>query len=377
MQDTVYDKIYLDDIELNLASSILDLPIDKVKKLSVEEIYASLADSGYAVIRKYVKTRISDNYLENYAILPENISKEDSQLVEKMWKEMIFMGSMGYSNIFNRITYPYGKGYESIRKKPIVSTQDGATQILDIFLREKEGNLTEAEQEMIKKYRDFELTRLLTSDEDVKQLPINNDNSCVYIITPEDVIGVTLRNVRHLWQARDAFSNLYFEKYIETSRESLSKDEAEKYNSIIIELSTTSGVPIIPWLPRKINSFQFQELIKFCDELVRIKEETKIDFDETVFVDPKGNHYSSDIQAFKNMLEGNKDLLVEDSLETPKRTPFPTRTDITDEKLDSILQTKENLVADNVRNELKKGNLDSIRTGESLVLEAKQETIDK
>ena len=290
---------------------------------------------------------------------------------------MTSMGSMGYSSIFNRTTYSYGKGYESIRKKPIISTIDDTSEILDIFLREKEGKLDQKEQEMLEKYRDFELKRLLTSSEDVKKYPINNDNSCVYIITPENTIGVTLRNVRHLWQARDAFSNMYFEKYIETSKDLLSKDEAEKYNSIIIELSTTSGVPILPWLPKTINSFQYQELIKFCDELAKIKEETRIDFDETVFIDPKGNHYSSDMSAFKKMLEENKSLIVSDSIEIPQKTMFPTRTDIIEEELDDILHEKEGKVAKNIKEELKKSNLDFIRNGEILVSNTRQQTIDK
>ena len=366
VENTVYDD-YKDEKEINLASKLLGISSEKAKKLSVPELYAALVDSGYTVIRKYAKKRIADSYLENYIMLPESASKEDVGFIREIWKEICPKGSMGYKNIYNRTRYSYGRGYESVRKMPIITSSYDIDEALDILLREKEGTLNKDEQEMLSIYREFDFRRTLTSNRDVKKYPINNDNSCIYIITPEEIVKSNVRNVRHLWQEMDAFSNLYFEEYIGNKREESPEEEAENYNSIIVEFSTTSGVPILPWIPRKINSFQYDELVKLCEKLEKIKEETGIEFDETIFFDLDRKERSSNISGFKEMLEENRSVLVDDLVKSPKRVSFPTREDITEEELDSALDfIEDELVAEKIKGELSRQNA-SIERGKKLL----------
>ena len=165
----------------------------------------------------------------------------------------------------------------------------------------------------------------------------------------------------------DAFSNLYFDEYIGNKREESPEEEAENYNSIIVEFSTTSGVPILPWIPRKINSFQYDELVKLCEKLEKIKEETGIEFDETIFFDLDRKERSSNISGFKEMLEENRSVLVDNLVKRPKKVPFPTREDITEEELDRALDFIENeLVAEKIKGELSRQNA-SIERGKKLL----------
>ncbi len=381
IEENKLDKVYFDEKELELISKLINIPKDKLKRLSPEHLYASLADSGYTVIRKYVKTRISDNFLENYVIIANQISKQDIPIIKQLWKDIGGIHNIGYDNIYNRVTYSYGRGYESLKKVSLQDKTKNTDYILDVFLRDKIGELTLEEEEMLDNYRNFDLKKLLTTQESVRKYSINNDNSGIYLITPEEVIGVTIRNGLHQFQARDVFTNLYFDEYIKYLDKPAISDECDIYNTIIVQISSTMGVPIIPWTPRKINTFQYNSLIEFCETLTKIKEETGLDFDEIVCKDPDGKHLYTDIFGFRDMLEVNKQKLVDDEIEVTKKSIFPTRTDIADEEIESILKEKisnnltleEEQVGDKVRkeieNNIKSKGSESIFNGRKLLSE--------
>lgn len=359
------DRIYYDEQELDFISHFLETDTNIIKRLSPEMAYAFLVDSGYTVIRSYVKTRIADNYLENYALIGKNVSEEDIEIIKKIWTSVSGPDKMGYNSIFNRVEYSYGNGYEAKRKVSINNTPNKMNDVLDIFLRDKIGKTTPEEKEMLRLYRDFELKRLLTSQEDVSIYPINNDNSGIYIITPDDVVKVTVRNKLHQWQARDAFANLYYDQFTQLGDKLSLSEEAEKYNSIIIQISSTVGVPIIPWFPRKINTFQYKEAIKFCDELIKIKQETNLDFDYIQFFDVNGKEQEVGAKELKDMVERHQTSLIDDNIHMNK-SYFVTRKDVTDGELDEFFGIEENtLVAKQVRKEIEgRGNF-SPKKGEN------------
>ena len=164
---------------------------------------------------------------------------------------------------------------------------------------------------------------------------------------------------------------------MKSDSEALSLDEARFYNTIIIEMATTQGVPILPWMPRKINSFQYEKLIDFCNGLIKIKEETGKEFDDVTFANPNGSHHEGKIVDFKKMLEDRRDLLVDDTIRGYARVQFPTRTDVTEDEIDVIFGNGKGKVAQQIRNELKDLTPETIDRGQHIINLTQEEEKNK
>ena len=77
------------------------------------------------------------------------------------------------------------------------------------------------------------------------------------------------------------------------------------------------------------------------------------------------------------MLEDNKESLIDDSIKSFEKVPFPTRTDVTEDELDSIFDNGKEKVAEQIRNELRNVSFTAIEDGQDIMSQTQEAEKDK
>lgn len=333
--DVPKQKYKKSEKEIELIQSYFDISLEDAKTRKIENAYELLSDNGYIVIRVdrdegtcslFISEKVNDNDRKRTLEILENIEKE---------------GTLKKYRIFNRVDVFYGKEYEMQETENF----NDLKKMTDIFFRDKIGTLTSEEQEMIKRYREFDVDRILTEDDDNNL--INNQNSGVVIITPDKFIGSTLKTRLHMNQIISVIRNRYYEDYKNNRTIHLKQspeDSPDEFQTIMAEILRIGSMPmILIWIPKNINEFQYQHLRNFAYLVKAIKDQKGVDtqfmFEHKL---PHNMEKSYTAEEFIDWIEKHNDKFVDNDILALKRTTPPESMRIGDMELGAIFNIKRN-----------------------------------
>lgn len=230
---------------------------------SLTDIYKQYLDDNYTVIRALhpgISNNGEINILSQYNIniyIPYKPSLGDIDNLKEvldLYKEEKEFAFKIYNDCKSDYDlYDYGYNYSD--------NQRSVSGICECFYKEKLSMLNLYEQGMFNKYRNFDLSSLML--EDYYKYTLNNRNTAIVIITPNDIIRKTVIKSFHRHE---------IEKFLGDSYQidpNLSYNElTSNYNLVIGVIS--KGV-IITYVDVNINEFQQNALKSFVDEVSEVK----------------------------------------------------------------------------------------------------------
>lgn len=241
-----------------------------------ERLYEKVSKQGLSFIRimPYVQ---NDNINQNEFLLTislsDSLSKEDAdnikEEVNKIHKSK--SGKKVIEQIYvhdkveeNKETYYYSQSVND-ETSGIINTN----RTLDSFINYKLKKLTKEEQEMFRKYFEFDLKRMIMEESD--EYPITNRGEGVVIITKDGKKYVaTKKKEEHRNEAIEMLSNITGET-IDTS---LTIEElVQKYNVTISRIYKTDRAAIFSYLPDNLTSMQIKKFTSFLRQAEDIEQE--------------------------------------------------------------------------------------------------------
>lgn len=153
-----------------------------------ENNYDTVGELGKEVFDYFMEdtvcaARVNENHIN--VGLPLNMSLEDANNVNKFIDELE-KEPFWNINLYNYYMAEFGLDYDYVNKMGM--DQEGEVSLWEksmYFLKEKTSTLTLPMKEMMKKYREFDLNRLLV-DETLEALPINNRNTGTIMISDKE-----------------------------------------------------------------------------------------------------------------------------------------------------------------------------------------------
>lgn len=229
---------------------------------NLTDIYKQYLDGNYTIIRA-LHPGISDmgkiNILPEYDVniyIPYRPSLGDidklKEVLDKYKEEKEFAFKIYNDCKSNYDLYDYGYNYSD--------NQRSVSGICEYFYKEKLLMLNPYEQEMFNKYRNFDLNSLML--EDYYKYVLNNRNTAVVIITPDEVIKKTVTKSFH---KREIENTLGYKM-----NPNLSYNELTSDCNLVIGF-ITKGV-IIVYLDININEFQHEALKSFVNDVNDVKQ---------------------------------------------------------------------------------------------------------
>ncbi len=229
---------------------------------NLTDIYKQYLDGNYTIIRA-LHPGISDmgkiNILPEYDVniyIPYRPSLGDidklKEVLDKYKEEKEFAFKIYNDCKSNYDLYDYGYNYSD--------NQRSVSGICEYFYKEKLLMLNPYEQEMFNKYRNFDLNSLML--EDYYKYVLNNRNTAVVIITPDEVIKKAVTKSFH---KREIENTLGYKM-----NPNLSYNELTSDCNLVIGF-ITKGV-IIVYLDININEFQQEALKSFVNDVNDVKQ---------------------------------------------------------------------------------------------------------
>lgn len=177
------------------------------------------------------------------------------------------------SNIINKLIYNIRGDDYDLYQEDNLNDNDKTNSVSKIFLcyvRKKLNLLSESEKKMFQYYREFDLERLLTSDE-ITKFPLNNDNAGVISIFDNEIYTSTCTKVQHSGEIDYHIKKHDKEQKIESEDTIYTKKE--KFHEIIIQV--LKGELLI-WTPEKITEFQKEQLFIILEKVKMINKKSNI-----------------------------------------------------------------------------------------------------
>ena len=227
------------------------------------DIYREYLDNGFTVVRACNKCLcdmmemviLDSSYIDIF--IPSKTSFGDDKALDAVLQQYskeersAFTITNYHDGDFDFYDYMYNFSY----KKRVIS------EICNYYYKEKAGRLTLDEQEMFRKYREFNLRELFLSD--FYQYPLNNNNTGVIIITPTDTIKKTVTKSKHKSEIMNVLKNKYsvgeYDNYL---------DLVSDYNLI---LGFVTKDVLIAYISADRNSYQQEALEELTDLVMEIK----------------------------------------------------------------------------------------------------------
>lgn len=241
-----------------------------------ENLYSKLTKQGMSFIRimPYVQGEniVDTEYLLTISLansidandannIKEEVNRIQKSKSEKKVTEQIYVHD---STKEGKETYYF---FQSLKDKQ--STNQNTNRTLDAFIRYKLKTLTAEEQEMFRKYFEFNLRRMFI--EDTTKYPISNRGEGVVIITKDGKrYEATKKKEEHRNEAIEMLRNIIGEEVdVDLSIEQL----VQKYSIILARIYKTDRGNIFSYLPDNLTSIQTQKFIRFLIEAEAIEEE--------------------------------------------------------------------------------------------------------
>lgn len=241
-----------------------------------ENLYGKLTKQGMSFIRimPYVQGEniVDTEYLLTISLansidandannIKEEVNRIQKSKSEKKVTEQIYVHD---STKEGKETYYF---FQSLKDKQ--STNQNTNRTLDAFIRYKLKTLTAEEQEMFRKYFEFNLRRMFI--EDTTKYPISNRGEGVVIITKDGKrYEATKKKEEHRNEAIEMLRNIIGEEVdVDLSIEQL----VQKYSIILARIYKTDRGNIFSYLPDNLTSIQTQKFIRFLIEAEAIEEE--------------------------------------------------------------------------------------------------------
>ena len=239
-----------------------------------EKLYNSYIQKGYSMLRImpiFLRDEVVDNqFLETISIAPE-ITKQDADNIREVFNELReeyknrHVAEQTYiHNITNEgPTYYYHNG---INNEDVDSTQE----FIQTFMRYKLGETSKQENEIIKKYLNFDLRDIFLSDN--SSTGINHRNEAVVMITSK---GNRYSETKKKRQHKDETQEMIRNKLKKEVEDIEVEDLALKYNLILIRIFKTDRNMMVIHTPTKPTVEQLNEFATFLTELETIDAELK------------------------------------------------------------------------------------------------------
>lgn len=228
--------------------------------IAVEEAYKSYLDAGYSLI--VCSKDMKENEILTTCLLPLEVHPKDASNILNMFTKI--EKNNPYTFIKNRFIGDFGLQYDFYT--PSLNKLINSSSILDLYLREKNNQLTAEEQEMFNKYRVFNLKELLTAP---YHYPVNNGNCGVMIVTFDNIYQSTNKQMAHAREFRT------IKKYLYPNQNNRSLKIVDLLKSttntdVFIEILPGSAVV---WMPDQPNKYQLQVLKEFLEKIEKIENQ--------------------------------------------------------------------------------------------------------
>ncbi len=274
---------------------------------STLDIYNQYIKAGYSIIRYCRKFDINCNSANLSlstkcdCVVSLKITDDDAFNIQSIFESLEPKKSFDRGNLyninrnmFNEIDYDY---YDPSQNRGILSSE-----ILPYFLKEKMGKLSTYEQDMVSTYRNFDLKKLLTYDIP-KDYKLNNDNSGLIVIAPDNIYASTCKKMQHGAEVSMILGHIRPD--IDTNSNII--EYTEKSRSIIIQICKGE---LLMWFPKHIKNYQADQMRNLLEVIRQINSQLKegviisasecYNGDFTPVVEP---NYSTDSFAINNTLD--------------------------------------------------------------------------
>ncbi len=335
--------------EEKLIMESLGISKEECDKLSIPERYAALTDSGWTIIRK-----TSDSQYFNHMFIGNHITQADYEAVMGLLNSEEENIKIDANNIYSRTNFKYGRQYEGVDLNNISSKY-----VADIFMRDKLGQTTDYEKEMLEHFRTFDLERIITRAD--FKYPLNNRDCGLIVITQDEFLTNPCSGIGA--QHSSAVSDILMNKYNKLYKKNIDYTfhvGTDIFESVMIQCSNMGDYgEFLIWTPYKLNEFQYESLLKLQDTLKAIGERTgkTISVNYTFTNERQEKDEREDTpDAYKEYLIANHDSIVDNSLRpTPEKSSMPEYRMITEQEVCGCMGIeipKTKRIAERVKNEL-------------------------
>lgn len=341
IKDTEYSDLQGGESKSNLEVKMYQILTNRTERearvKTLENIYGDVTDSGYTVVRFN-----ENNNNRGYVFIGNKICQKDAEIVYMLLKKHKICKTL---SVFNRVNSKNGNEFE------IQICPKNEAKALDIFFREKLGQLTLEDRNVLEKYRTFNLSLYLNLDYPLEA--IHNYNSALILITPDQYIKKGLTERAHIIQISQIIRQLYYNEYLKNPEFEF-EEVADTFKSII---ATIFSGEIFFYLPKKLNEFQYKSLQSFINDVKLISQQEKDDVTIN-FEDNNCNVYGCDPESTMQYFEKHKEDLLEQNIKPLDRSKPPESMHISNDFLSSIFGIKPNI--GKVSNESAKENFNPI-----------------
>ena len=248
-----------------------------------EKMYDTYTKRGYSIIRMmplFLKDQIlEDQSLTTISIAPE-ITKQDAdnirtifeQIREKYSDKDITEHIYVHDNSLDGPTYYYNSGTNH-------SDYDNSKEYIQTFLRYKLGELSDVENENIKRYLNFDLRDVFLGANESQS--INHRNEAVVMITPNgNRFCATKKKRQHKDEIQEMIRNKLKIDVDDLDVEQL----ATQYNLILIRIFKTDRNIMVVHCPKEPRSKQIKGFVDFLTELEEINREIKKQGEQPILI---------------------------------------------------------------------------------------------
>lgn len=241
-----------------------------------EKLYQRGCKQGLSFIRimPYVQDEnIIDNEFLLTISLSSNLSQEDGNNIQEEVSKV--QKSKSGKKIVEQIYVHDNVGddketyYFSQRLNNETNGNVNPNKTLESFINYKLKKLTKEEQEMFKKYFEFDLKRMLM--EESNEYPVTNRGEGVVIITKD---GKKYASTKKKEEHRNEAIEMLGDITGETVDSNLSIEElVQKYNIIVSRIYKTDRAAIFSYLPDNLTSIQIKKFTSFLREAEEVEKE--------------------------------------------------------------------------------------------------------